>query len=394
MAITLRLIGSFAVALVVPALAAGCGDDPADDGETSADGGSNAGGSPGAGGNPTTGGGDVGGEGTGGSPPVEVQLQTISGDVTWTVTFDADAQAAGATDCTYTRHYEAVEDASAKWFCGGCDVMFRATVEMTAGEADCFSQISDTPPLTTEWIGLANGRFFRGIGGPMSDQGSVVMSGDDVATANQVLDLPNTAGGTFAFDVAGQLTLGEGIGDPLNGFNPPDVYACGWPKSNAPEYTGDYTVAVGQTVPDGLFLDKCNEPVRLHDLSGAYLIVDMSAVDCSVCRSMAQDEEQWVTDMADQGIEVRVVTLLAPSLADVLGFTTQGMLENWGETFDLTAPVLADRGWGLSMFIPLFGEELGYPSWVLVDPELQVMETGSGFGSFTDFETLILADAP
>ncbi len=56
-------------------------------------------------------------------------------DVVVTVGFlmtDATAEAAGATDCSYTRHYEGEEDTSLPWFCPECEVMFTATVEMNA----------------------------------------------------------------------------------------------------------------------------------------------------------------------------------------------------------------------------------------------------------------------
>ena len=84
---------------------------------------------------------------------------------------------------------------------------------------------------------------------------------------------------------------------------------------------------------------------------------------------------------------------MAPSLSDVFGKTTKAMLTTWTENFELTSPVLADRAWGLSMFVPIFGAaETGYPSWVLVDPDLNVMETGNGFGGFEDLKTSILAN--
>jgi hypothetical protein len=116
-------------------------------------------------------------------------------------------------------------------------------------------------------------------------------------------------------------------------------------------------------------------------------------MDCPPCQSMAAGEEQFIANMAAQGIDVKVITLLAPSLSDVIGNTTTQMLDTWKNNYGLTSPVLADRGWGLSMFIPAIGEEAGYPSWTLVDPNLVVMDFGTGFGTFADFEAAIVADA-
>jgi hypothetical protein len=333
-----------------------------------------------------------GGVGGGVSDPLRA---TVSGDITWTVTFDADAKLAGATDCTYTRHYEGVEDRSAPWLCPTCEVIFRADVQMTDGLDDCYAQVIGGPGMTSplEWIGYGNGGFWRSSGFPMTEQGSAQINGPDVTTANSVADLDAPVGGKLGFEVTGQLTLADELGDPLNGFMPPDSYACGWPKSNPPAYDGNYQIVVGDTVPDGLFKDACDEVVRLHDLQGAYLLIDMSAMDCPPCQAMASQEEAFVASMAMQGVDVHVVTLLAPSLADTVGLTTTAMLDNWINSYGLSSPVLADRAWGLSMFVPLFGDMTAYPSWVLVDPELIVVSTGEGFGSYAEHETAILAHA-
>ena len=69
------------------------------------------------------------GAGGGGMAPVPTRA-TVSGEITWTVTFDETAKAAGATDCTYTRQYQGVEDRSAPWLCPACEVMFRADVQI------------------------------------------------------------------------------------------------------------------------------------------------------------------------------------------------------------------------------------------------------------------------
>lgn len=367
-----------------------CGDDP----EDPTDDGAGASSGEGAGttaaettGGPTT------TTGEGGGPPMTSRA-TANGDVTWTVTFDAEAQAAGATDCTYTRHYEAIQDQSAPWLCPGCDVVFHADVEMTEGAADCFAQISpDAPPQGAEWIGFAGNTYFRGVGINMTEQGTLAGDATMKTLTHAVPDLVAPLGGTFGFTIAGNFTVGEEDGDPMHGFVPPATYACGWPKANPPAYTGDYTLAVGDTVPDGLFMDRCGEIVRLHDFQGSYLLVEMGARDCPPCQAMAMEEEAFIADMAAQGITVYVVTLLAPSLANTLGETTQPMLETWTNNYELTSPVLADRGWGLSMFVPLYGEETGFPSIAVVAPDLTVLHEQVGFGTFDDIETMILADA-
>ncbi|MCA9624683.1 MAG: redoxin domain-containing protein, partial [Myxococcales bacterium] len=336
----------------------------------------------------------VGGGGGMMQPPPK-ERATISGDITWQVTFDATAQMGGATDCAYTRHYEGVQDDSAPWLCPSCEIIYRTQVEMTAGLTDCYPQVSEFEPAEQEWIGYGNGAYFRGLGVRMSEQGTAAPSGEMVVVANQVTGIDALAGGTLGFDVSGQLTVGSEEGDPLNGFEPPSSYECGWPKADPPPYAGNHMVALGQTVPDGLFKDACEEAVRLHDFAGSYLFVDMSAMDCPPCQQMAQGEEAFVGSLAQQGIDVHVVTLLAPSLSDTLGETTTTMLDTWKSTYGLQSPVLADRGWGLTMFIDAFGgiENTGYPSWVIVAPDLTVIDMGTGFGTWDDHVATITAHA-
>jgi hypothetical protein len=334
---------------------------------------------------------------TGGAPPV-LMRKTINGDATWSVTFDDAAKMAGATDCSYTRHFDGVEDRSAPWLCPDCQVMYKVDVTLTAGKTECFDQISpDAGPSKVEWLGYSNGTWFRGAGGPMTDQGMVSGASDALSVTNMVPDLDAPAGGKMQFAIAGTFAEGMAEGDPMNGFTPSSTYTCAWATDVTPAtpaaYAGDYTVKVGQTLPDGTFKDACDEIVRLHDLKGTYLVVDMAAIDCPPCNQMAAGAEQFVADMKAKGIDVRMVTLMAPSLANPLGNTTKTQLTSWTTKYKLHAPVLADRGWGISMFEPIYLDMLGYPGWAIVDPNLKVLKTGVGFGDYTEFDTTISADA-
>jgi hypothetical protein len=374
----------------------GCGgDDSSDSGPTggaagTAGTGGSVGGNAGAAGNAGTGGGSAGNAGTGGSAgeagaagaggnPAQTRA-TISGDVTWTVTFDAAAQAAGATDCTYTRHYEGEQDESRPWVCPSCEVTFRATVEITEGLNDCYAQISGSAPMAEEWIGYGSGTWYRSYGTGASEQGTATVESMTVTTHNEVTgqEADLVGAGTFDFAIEGALALGEEAGDPMHGWVVPNAYACGWKKADPPEYDGDYTVASGATLPDGLFHDKCGEAFRLHDLEGTYLVLLMSAYNCASCNMMADGENQFVTDMAAQGIDAASITLLVPSLDDPFGDTTTSQLESWHAKHNITTPVVADRGWGFTMMLPIYEDQLGYPSWIVIDPALNVITHGTG----------------
>jgi hypothetical protein len=267
---------------------------------------------------------------------------------------------------------------------------------MSAGQDDCFAQVSEYDPQPQEWLGWADGSFYRGyIVGP-SAQGTAEVGTDTVTWSNVVPAEEAPMGGLVSFAVAGTFQLGGDQGDPMNGWIETEPYAgeCSWPNANPGAYAGSYLLTEGEVIPDGLFKDSCNQTVRLHDFQGAYLLFDVAAVDCPVCRSMAQDQEQFISDMADQGATVKVITMLCPALDDPVGETTQSMMTSWQESFSLgeASPVLGDRAWGITMLLPYFPEEFGYPGWILVDPELRVMEWGSGFQDFSEHEAAILAD--
>jgi peroxiredoxin len=337
-------------------------------------------------------------DGTGGSGGMDVppplMRKTLSGDITWSVKFDAVAQTAGSTDCVYTRHYEAKEDTSAPWLCPDCETMFLADVQMTAGLTDCFPQVSDIPPATTEWIGYGGGKFFRAAGGPLNEQGTANVGAATVTMVNTVPAADAPKGGTLSFDVTGAFTGATIEGDPRNGWIAPATYACGWPKADPAPYTGDYSLKVGGELPDGIFHDSCGEAVRLHDFKGNYLVVDMSALDCPPCNTMAGAEEKFVADLAAMNIKVTVVTLMAPSLSNVTGTTSKKQIDAWIKKYKLKSPILADRSWGLSTFgVAIPEAELGYPSLAIVDPNLKVMSFESGFGDFEDIKAAIIKDA-
>ncbi len=320
--------------------------------------------------------------------------QTVLGDATWTVTFDDVAKGAGATDCTYTRHYVGFEEASRPWVCPVCDIVFHATVDMTSGEDDCFAHVSDTAYFKEEWFGYGQGKWWRGYGGTAYELGTATVTQDTITFEHVTEPQEATVigAGTMSFHIVGALAVGQEEGDPMNGWHTADSYACGWARAAPPEYAGNYTVAKGATVPDGLFLDKCDEVVRLHDQGGAYLVINVSAGDCPVCKSMAAGETQFVNDLAAAGIQVHTVTLLAPSLDDPWGNTSKAQLTAWTTAYHLESPVLADRGWGEAVVLTLFGEEAGYPSWVVTDPKLQVLDFGTG-SDWPGIKATILADA-
>jgi len=321
-------------------------------------------------------------------PPPAPTRATLDGVLTWDVDFDADAEASGLVDCSYARQYSGVEDRSAPWSCAGCESSYLADIAMVEGWNTCYDLISDQAPQPTEWIGFGGGSWFR-YG---TERGPAVVSGADVAV-EQVTEPSDASVGTLSFHISGTFTLGEAEGDVMNGFEPPEVYACGWPRANPAPFTGEYLATVGDTLPDGWMRDACDEPVRLHDFAGKYLLVEISAIDCPPCRAAASEETAFVDGLTAEGLDVEVLTLLAPSLNDTAGTPTQAQLQAWIDTFGLRSPVLADRVWGLSVVEPTVGADFGYPTFVLVSPTLEVLAMDVGFGGYDTFGDLIRAHA-
>ncbi|MCA9491085.1 MAG: redoxin domain-containing protein [Myxococcales bacterium] len=327
---------------------------------------------------------------TGPGTPAEAPVlrQTMDGLVTWSVDFDAEAEASGLTDCSYTRHYVGVEDRSTPWLCIGCEQIFRASVEMEPGWETCWDTVSTSLPLEEEWFGIGGGTWYRqgvAFGDAETDGDSFSVS---VTTDPDPADV-----GSMVFDISGSATTGEEEGDPLGGWVPAESYTCGWPKADPPAYTGDYTARIGGTLPDGVFDDVCKEPVRLHDFAGRYLIVEISAMDCPPCQAAASEETAFVESMKAEGIEVEVITLLAPSLSDTAGTPTKPQLKQWIDQYDLHSPVLADRVWGLAVVAPAVGDGFGYPSMMVVSPDLEILDTSVGFGGYDGMGDLIRSHA-
>lgn len=302
------------------------------------------------------------------------------GDVTWSATFDEEARAAGARDCTYTRHYEASEDRTAPWLCPRCDLQVSARVTVDPADLDCYASVTGTTPQAAERLGISGDQLHRGTYAfaPMSAFGALDGELNVEGHAAQLV----APTGTVTVTARGGFQEGKEHGDPWQGLLPPDGdYACGWPRSDREPWEGPWKVRIGKPVPDGWFGDTCEEGVRLHDLLGEWMVIDVSALDCAPCQAMAEGEKAFVEDLRASGVEVRVVTLLAPSLATALDPTPTELLEQWTATFDLEGPVLGDRGWGYTMGSAAFAD-MAYPSWFLVAPDGEVVDAGQGFGDW------------
>jgi hypothetical protein len=305
----------------------------------------------------------------------------LAGSLTWSL------DAATGDDCAFVVDYAATEDWSQPWTCPECEVRFLADV--TVDDEACYRTVNGTLP-SREHLGMApDGTFLRHTQAnfPLAAVASSTLDDDTLAIHGE---LTSDDGSSLTVDGALTRTLSDA--DPWHGFTPPSSYACEWPKADPAPYDGAWEFHVNATIPDGWFLDACGEPVRLHDLGGTYVVIDVSAVDCPPCQLMASNEHAFEAAMAKEGIQVKSVTLLAPSLSAILDDTPIETLQSWVETYDVSGPVLADRGWGYAIPERFLGAK-NYPTWVVLAPDLRSIAIGSGYESHDEIAEAIRDDA-
>ena len=322
----------------------------------------------------------------------------MTGSVTWTLTFDEEAQANGLESCSYTRTYEGEERIDHAYLCPDCEVMVQGIATMQEG-GECHAQISsDTAEQRTELWGLGNGSFFRSS----HEQRALGALGtvDEIAID---MDIPLfwssentlTAGGTMLLEAIGTARYSI---DPSITPNPDTVphqgpYSCGWPQNDPGNLILDYHIDVGKTFPNVHLIDQCGERLSLWDLYGHWLILDTTQSDCGPCRSMAGSSEEALQTMRSAGIDVMMVSFLGNGLSAPFETPSQSTLDNWVENYNLHDPVLFDEGFAFALF-PSFveefsGEGFGYPTWLLVNPEMTLVYGNVGFGDWEQIQNAI-----
>jgi hypothetical protein len=334
---------------------------------------------------------------TGDAPRVAA---TLAGSITWTLTFDAEAQAQGFADCTYTRAYDHTEVGNQGFLCEDCAPLTTGTAVMTEGYDDCFLQISSADAARIEHIGLGDvdgaTHFFRSGSENvrLADMGAVVGSGPFAVAWEDEAELEDggmmvlAAAGTIAAGVADDTLLADATGART------EPYACGWPMNSPGGPNPTWDVSDGEVFPNLRLDDQCGEPMDLWDFRGFYLVVDSSAPDCGPCQAMAEGAEAFKAQMAAECIPVEMITLLNESLSTINKPASRDVQQAWADEFGLTSPVLADVGAAYALFPEYLGIESGmsYPAVILVDPDGRTFHGATGFGDWTEFADIIRAD--
>ena len=325
----------------------------------------------------------------------------LESSITWTLTFDETAQANGFTDCSYHRDYTGLQYLDADYLCPDCSVQVGGTAVMTDG-LDCYAQITGGEVVEERyeaWGVSDDHRLFRmgvenySLGelttfeAPVEDGAEVAVSWDGGGTLTDGGELVLMATGTMRYAVDEETLLD----DPWAPRGGPG--SCGWERNNPGTLELDYTLAIGSTFPNVRLDDQCGDPTEIWDFYGSYLILDSSQEDCGPCQNMAEQAPAFIAEMAAEGISVRLVSLMGDGLSNVIGTPSDATIDEWVEAFDLEDPVLADKGFAYALFPPFLGaDSFGFPAWIVVDPEMKLLNGTVGFTSWDTAAEWIRAD--
>ena len=343
-----------------------------------------------------------------GTPEVTDAIR-LESTVTWTLDFDADAEAAGWTDCAYTRTFAGTQRLDIPHVCPHCDVLTEGEATMTEGFDDCYEPLFGGTQTRSESWGYAGSSLFRrtGVQLPLSDEPLAefgALSGDgtpvDVAWDSEygVNDDDGNEVGTFTLAAAGTVAWQADPTTPLTDpFGPRAApYACGWECNDPGTLSGAYPLAPGAVMPNFRLDDQCGEGVDIHDFYGSYIVLDSAQDDCGPCLQMAEQAEAFRADMTDAGIPVRLVPLLGNGLGEVNGTPSPTTHAEWVDRFQPHDPVLADKGWGYAAIGRYLADhedrDISWPAWIVVGPDMRVIAGSVGFSSWDRIGTIITDD--
>jgi hypothetical protein len=320
-------------------------------------------------------------------------------EATFIVDFDEASEARGLSDCTYHRTWSnGAEIRHSPWLCKECEAILRFDAGVDDG-LDCFHVANNGhDPAPIEFLGWSQDGLWRTNSEVSALIPSGVLTRDDASLAwtNEAdFDFVDDAGAehTGTYHVTGSAVLAASDADPMAGLVPPDSYACGWSRSDADPWEGDYDIAVGDVIPDGVFMDACGEPVRLHDLLGTWLVIDVSASDCAACVHFAADTRDGIAALAAEQIDVRTITFFEPYGAATRAATPRE-LASWADPYHNPDPVLADRGFGQFVLNTANTDytDFYYPTMLVVAPDGTIVDATSGYYDWDVIGDLIRAN--
>ncbi len=352
----------------------------------------------------------MGGNGGGGSlPDPPFDSSAIAGQLEWQIDFDTAAEQQGSSDCTLKVSYQGLADKTVQYLCPECEHIYQVSYNVDPSTQSCATEVG----LDDEGhVGYGNGKLYAHTNRLHRLHAVADTAVDGTGTqwtasgtgASYKYGITAEKQRRFTSTVTGTLSITDSDHDPLFGMVPPTDYDCGYSKSGLPEYQGSWEMT-DNDIPDGVFLDSCGDYVRLHDMLGSgYAVIEASAIFCGPCNSWAEQEPGFKDEMAQLGIDIKFVTLLVEKTTGPFDVVSQAQLQAWVDEHQLDGPILADRGYGHNVVGPYVQfvkngvdpadyKYTGYPTWVLVNPSLQVLGVGVGCCPWNTIKAKVKADA-
>jgi thiol-disulfide isomerase/thioredoxin len=137
-----------------------------------------------------------------------------------------------------------------------------------------------------------------------------------------------------------------------------------WPSSTPPTGLEAEGLAEGQVAPDFLLHDQYGDEVALWQFYGMVVVLDVSTMWCSPCQELASEAQAIADDYRDRGFVY--VTILAQDLGSDV--PDQAELQQWGDAFHLTEPILADSAGYYVQVVP----DNAFPGVLLIGRDMQV----------------------
>lgn len=139
-----------------------------------------------------------------------------------------------------------------------------------------------------------------------------------------------------------------------------------WFVGDVPEDLVGEGFGVGEVALDFRVPDQFGAQVSLWQFFGQVVLVDISTLWCAPCQDLAEDAEETWQDFRGEGFVY--VTLLPEDLEYEVPSQEDLML--WVDSFELTAPVLADDvGWAEPL-VP----SGGFPRLILIGRDMRVLD--------------------
>jgi thiol-disulfide isomerase/thioredoxin len=159
------------------------------------------------------------------------------------------------------------------------------------------------------------------------------------------------------------LTTPPGAGDDTGGDWV--VPSNSWGVEIPPDDLEGEGLAEGEVAPDFRLDDQFGAEVSLWQFYGSVIVLDVSTMWCSPCQKLARGAQAIADAYRDQGFVY--VTLLSQDLGSDV--PDQAELQSWGDSFDLTEPILADNAGYSDQVVP----DGAFPGVLLIGRDMRVI---------------------